>query len=263
MDNTHPGKAYLAEAVGTFLLVFSIVAAVTLYGGALAGAQTPLPNIVIPFVALAHGFALFIGIQTLGAISGGHFNPAVTLGLLSIKKISPQNAGLYVIAQVVGALVATFLLALVLHDQAQLVNFGAPALAKGISTGAGIALEALFVFFLVWTIVATAVNPDGPKEWAPLAIATALSLGVLLIGQWTGAALNPARAFAPDVTNAIFGKGGSGGFGSVKDFFLVYLIAPIAAGVLAATVYSALYLKPAEAGEPREEPPAPSEQSPI
>ncbi|MFT4050566.1 MAG: MIP/aquaporin family protein [Solirubrobacterales bacterium] len=260
MENTHPGKAYLAEAVGTFLLVFSIVAAVTLYGGTLAGAgQTPLPNIVIPFVAFAHGFALFIGIQTLGAISGGHFNPAVTVGLLSIKKISASNAVLYIVAQVVGALVATFLLALVLHDQGELVKFGSPSLAAGISTGAGIVLEALFVFFLVWTIVATAVNPDGPKEWAPIAISTSLALGVLLIGQWTGAALNPARAFAPDLTNALFGKGG---FGSISDFFLVYLIAPIAAGVLAATLYNALYIKPAERGEV-EESPAPSEQSPI
>lgn len=263
MDNPHPGKAYLAEAVGTFLLVFSIVAALTLYAGAVTNATSPIPGIVVPFVALAHGFALFIGIQTLGAISGGHFNPAVTVGLLSIRKISGANALMYIVAQVVGALVATFLLALVLHDQAQLVNFGAPSLADGVSTGAGIVLEAMFVFFLVWTIVATAVNPDGPKEWAPAAISTALALGVLLIGQWTGAALNPARAFAPDLTNALFGKDGSGGFGSVTDFLLVYLIAPIAAGVLAATAYNALYISPRERSGTKPESPAPSEQSPF
>lgn len=263
MDETNIGKAFLAEIVGTFLLVFSIVAAVTLYGGAVVGAQAPLPGIVVPFVALAHGFALFIGIQTLGAISGGHFNPAVTAGLLSIKKISPGNAGIYMVAQVIGALIATFLLALVLDKPGELVNYGQASLADGISTGAGIVLEALFVFFLVWTIVATAVNPDGPKEWAPAAISLALALGVLLIGQWTGAALNPARAFAPDVTNALFGAEGSGGFGSVKDFLLVYLIAPLAAGVLAATVYNSLYIKPIEKGEAPIEPPAPSEQSPI
>ncbi|MGK2878614.1 MAG: MIP/aquaporin family protein [Solirubrobacterales bacterium] len=257
MEDTSNGKAYLAEAVGTFILVFSIIAAVTLYAGALVGAQTPIPNIVIPFVALAHGFALFIGIQTLGAISGGHFNPAVTLGLLSIKKITAGHAMLYIVAQFIGATVAAFLLALVLHDQGQVVKFGSPSLDTSISVGAGLALEALMVFFLVWTIVATAVNPDGPKEWAPLAISTALALGVLLIGQWTGASLNPARAFGPDLANALFGK--AGGFGSVRDFFLVYLIAPIAAGVLAATLYSSLYLK----GEKLPEPPAPSEESPL
>lgn len=262
MENQHPGKAYLAEALGTFLLVFSIVAALTLYAGALANAQSPIPGIVIPFVALAHGIALFVGIQTLGAISGGHFNPAVTIGLLSIKKISSSNAVMYIVAQFVGALIATFLLALVLHDQAQLVNFGQATLHAGISTGAGIVLEALFVFVLVWTVTATAVNPTGTKEWAPLAISTSLALGVLLIGQWTGAALNPARAFAPDLTNALFGKDGSGGFGSGTDFLLVYLIAPLAAGVLAATLYNALYIESAEGGRKRTEPPAPSEQSP-
>lgn len=259
MDNTSNGKAYLAEAIGTFLLVFSIIGAVTLYGGTLADAQSPLPNIVIPFVALAHFFGLFIGIQTLGAISGGHFNPAVTLGLLSIKKISAANAMLYVVAQVVGALIAAFLLALVLNKQGQVVGFGGPRLDTSISVGAGIVLEALFVFFLVWTIVATAVNPDGPKEWAPAAISTALALGVLLIGQWTGASLNPARAFGPDLANALFGNPKSDGFGPLKDFFLVYLIAPLAAGVLAATLYNSLFIK----GEKAEAPPAPSEQSPL
>ena len=129
----------------------------------------------------------------------------------------------------------------------------------GQSIGAGIVLEALMVFFLVWTIVATAVNPEGTKEWAPLAIATSLALGVLLIGSFTGAALNPARAFGPDLTNWLFGDG----FGSVKDFFLVYLIAPIAAGILAATVYSSVYIKgQSPEGEPEPEPPAPSEASP-
>jgi MIP family channel proteins len=259
MDEKNIGKAYLAEALGTFLLVISIIGAATLYGGALAGAQTPLPNIVIPFVALAHFLGLFIGIQTLGAISGGHFNPAVTIGLLSIKKIKAPHAILYIVAQVVGALLAAFFLALVLNKQGQIVSFGAPRVADGISIGSAIALEALFVFILVWTIVATAVNPDGPKEWAPAAIALSLALGVLIIGQWTGASLNPARAFGPDVANALFGASGSDGFGPIKDFLLVYLIAPIAAGVLAATLYSFLYIK----GEVLEEAPAPSEQSPL
>lgn len=260
MKDSHPGKAYLAEALGTFLLVFAIVAAVSLYGASIGGGAAPIPGIVVPWVALAAGFALFIGIQTLGGISGGHFNPAVTIGLLSIRKISPTNAALYIVAQVVGALAATFLIALVLNEQGQAVNYAAPALDKGISTGAGIVLEAVMVFFLVWTIVATAVNPDGPKEWAPAAISAALALGIILIGQWTGASLNPARALAPDVTNALFGGEGSGGFGPVKDFLLVYLVAPIAAGVLAATICNTLVIR-TEATTL--EPPAPSERSPL
>jgi aquaporin Z len=241
-------KAYLAELIGTFLLVLSIVMAVTLYVGAVSGSQVALPGISIPFVALAHGFALFIGIQSLGAVSGGHFNPAVTVGMLSIRKIAPAQAVMYLVAQFVGALLATLLLALLLHDQAQIVNFGQAKLGKDISTGSGILLEATFAFFFVWTIVAVTQRPDGAKDWAPLAIAAALALGVLMIGQWTGAALNPARAFAPDLTNALFGKEGSGGFGSVTDFLLVYLIAPLAAGTLAATLYHSIYLKKEDSG---------------
>lgn len=263
MQQTNYVKAYIAEAIGTFILVFSIIAAVTLYVGPAKEAGVALPNFAIPFIALAHGFALFIGIQTLGAISGGHFNPAVTIGLLSIRKIAPPQAAIYVIAQFVGATTAAFVLALVLHKQGQAVSFGAPALAKGVSVGAGIVLEALMVFLLVWTVVATAVNPRGTKEWAPAAIATSLALGVLLIGTWTGAALNPARAFGPDFTNALFGASGSGGFGSLTDFLLVYLIAPLAAGVLAASAYNVLYLKESAVERMPDEPPAPSEQSPF
>lgn len=263
MHESNYVRAYIAEFVGTFILVFSIIAAVTLYVGPAKDAGVALPNFAIPFIALAHGFALFIGIQTLGAISGGHFNPAVTIGLLSIRKIAAPQALVYVIAQVVGATAAAFVLALVLNDQGQAVAFGAPRLAHGVSLAGGLILEAMMVFLLVWTIVATAVSPRGPKEWAPAAIATALALGVLLIGTWTGASLNPARAFGPDLTNALFGTSSSDGFGSLTDFLIVYLIAPICGGVLAATAYNGLYVKAAERGELPEQPPAPSEQSPF
>lgn len=256
MEDKSISKALIAELIGTFFLVLTIIVAVCVYAG--VGGGKLLPNVVIPFVALAHGVVLFIMIQALGAISGGHFNPAVTCGLLSIKKIAPAAAGAYIVVQVIGATLAAFLVAAVLPDQADIVKFGAPAIAPEITLGAGIVLEAIFTFTLVWTIVATAVNPNGPKEWAPLAIGSALALGVLLIGSLTGGSFNPARAFGPDLANAIFGK--SGGFGELKDFFLAYVIAPIAGGVLAATLYNALYIKDADSIPAS---PAPSEQSPL
>jgi glycerol uptake facilitator protein len=248
-------KALIAELIGTFALVFSIIIMVGVYAG--VGGGKLLPNVVIPFVAIGHAFVLFILIQSLGAISGGHFNPAVSLGLLSIRKISAGNAGAYILVQCVGAILAGCLAAAVIPDQADIVKYASPSISPTITTGAGIVLEAIFTFVLVWTIVATAVNPTGPKEWAPAAIASALALGVLLIGSLTGASLNPARALGPDVANALFGRGG---FGSVSDFFLAYLIAPIAGGVLAATLYNALYI---DGVEPAPLPPAPSEQSPL
>jgi glycerol uptake facilitator protein len=234
VEETRNGRLALAEAAGTFLLVFSIIAALTLYAGPLVGARSPLPNIVIPFVALAHGFALFVGIQTLGAVSGGHFNPAVTIGVFAVRRIPPARALLYMAAQFAGATAAAFLLALVLNKQGQLVGFGAPRLDSSVSLLSGMALEGLMVGVLVWTVVATAVEVDEPRPWAPLAIATSLALGVLLIGQWTGASLNPARAFGPDLANALFGSAESDGFGSLKDFLLV-------AGVLAAAIHQAFH----------------------
>jgi len=250
-------KALTAELIGTFGLVFTIIMAVSLYAG--IGGGKLLPNVVIPFVALAHGFILFVLIQSLGGISGGHFNPAVTCGLLSIRKISAGNAAAYIVVQVIGAVLAGFLAALIIPHQAEIVKYAAPSVSHDhFTTAAGIGLEAIFTFLLVWAVVSTAVNPEGAKEWAPLAIASALALGVLLIAPYTGAGLNPARAFGPDLTNAIFGK--IGGFGSVGDFLLVYTVAPIAGGVLAATIYNGLYIK---TGAVEEAPPAPSEQSPL
>jgi MIP family channel proteins len=228
------------------------------YAGQLPGQGTLLPNVVIPFVALAHGFVLFILIQSLGGISGGHFNPAISLGLLAIRKISAPNAFAYVVVQLIGGVLAGFLAAAVLNDKSQFVKFAAPALTDGISPASGIVLEAIFTFLLVWTVVATAVNPTGPIEWAPLAIASALTLGVTLIGSLTGAGLNPARALGSDLSNALFGN--RGGFGSVKDFLLVYTVGPVAGGVLAATIYNGLFLSPAK---PVPVPPAPPEQSPL
>jgi glycerol uptake facilitator protein len=250
-------KALLAELIGTFVLVFSIIVVISIYAGPIA--SKTLPNIIVPFIAFGHLVVLFILIQSLGAISGGHFNPAVTLGVLSIKKIRAGAAFAYILVQLAGAVLAGCLAAAVIHKQADFVKFAAPSIDHlQISTGAGIVLEAVFTFLLVWTIVATAVNPDGPKEWAPAAIASALALGVLLIGSLTGASLNPARAFGPDVANALLGT--QGGFGSISNFITAYLIAPIAGGVLAATIYNALYIKNAEARPPS---PAPSEQSPL
>lgn len=255
MENNKNSKALIAELIGTYVLVLSIIMAVTLYiGVGKQAGSTFLPNIIVPFIALVHGFALFVMIQSLGAISGGHFNPAVTIGLLAIRKISGADAGKYVAAQVVGATLAGFTLAAVLNDLGKTVKFGSPAIDPTITLASGIVLEALFTFLLVWTIVATAVNPEGTKEWAPAAIAGSLALGVFLIGSFTGGSLNPARAFGPDITNALFGDGG---FGSLRDFALAYVIAPIAAGILAATTYNSLYIK-----KPAPEPPAPSEASP-
>jgi MIP family channel proteins len=204
-------------------------------------------GLIYPFVALAHGFVLFILIQTVGRVSGAHFNPAVTLGLLSIRRISLAHAAGYWIVQCLGSIAAALLAKALIPDLAHTVNYAANAVNNDISTGAALVLEAIFTFFLVWTIIGTAVDPDGPADWAPLAISSALALGVLLIAPITGASLNPARSLGPALI--------SGHWGSFADYVLPYVVGPLVGGLLAAMLYSGIFFTGRNAG-PAPSPPA-------
>lgn len=240
MENRSISKALFAEFFGTFALVFSIIVVVSMYA-----LQADIARgLVYPFVALAHGFVLFLLIQTVGRVSGAHFNPAVTLGLLSIRRISFAHAAGYWVVQCLGSIAAALLAKALIPDLAHTVNYAANAVNNDISTGAALVLEAIFTFFLVWTIIGTAVDPDGPADWAPLAISSALALGVLLIAPMTGASLNPARSLGPALI--------SGHWGSVADFALPYVVGPLVGGLLAAMLYSGIFFTGRSAG------PAPS-----
>lgn len=247
MNDRITSRALIAEFVGTFVLVFAIVVAVSMYA-----LQPDAPRgLAYPFIALAHGLALFIMIQTLGAISGAHFNPAVTLGLLSIRRVAPGTAGAFIVMQFLGSLAAAGLTALIINAQAKAVSFAAPAIESSISLGSGMVLEGLAAFFLVWVVVGVAVNENGSKDWAPFAIAGALTLGVLLIAPLTGGSINPARAFGPALVDSLSG----GSWTDIGQWVLAYFVAPVAGGVLAATLYTGLYMRPAAAAAAPEPPP--------
>lgn len=247
MNDRITSRALIAEFVGTLVLVFAIVAAVAMYA-----LQPDAPRgLAYPFIALAHGLALFIMIQTLGAISGAHFNPAVTLGLLSVRRVAPATAGAYIVMQFLGSLAAAGLTALIINAQAKAVSFAAPAIDDSISLGSGMVLEGLAAFFLVWVVVGVAVSEHGSKDWAPFAIAGALTLGVLLIAPLTGGSINPARAFGPALVDSLSG----GDWTDIGKWVLAYFVAPVAGGVLAATLYTGLYMRPAIAAAAPEPPP--------
>lgn len=244
------GRALIAELLGTFVLVFVVILVVSMYALQADVAR----GLTYPFIAFAHGFVLLLLIQTVGSISGGHFNPAVTLGLLSIRQIAPRDALAYIGTQLVGAVGAAVLAWLTIKDQAGTVDYAATKIADSeINLGSAIILELLFTFFLVWAIVGTAVNPDGPREWAPVVIAGTLTLGVLLIAPLTGASLNPARSIGPALI--------ANEWGDIGEFLLAYIAAPIVGGIAAALLYSGLFMRPS--GAQFVEPPAPSEQSPL
>lgn len=248
MEKQSVFKALVAEFIGTFALVFTIILVVAMY--ALQGDIAR--GLTYPFIAVAHFLILFLMIQTVGSISGGHFNPAVTLALLALRRISGGNALGYMVVQVLGAIAAALLAMLLFEGEAKTVNYAATSVSGDISIGAGMVLEALMTFFLVWAVVGTAINPDGPREWAPMAIAATLALGVLLIAPLTGAGINPARSIGPALI--------SGKWGSFTDFVLPYVVGPLVGGLLGALLYSGLFMS---AGRSTKASPAPSEASPL
>ena len=223
--------AFVAEFIGTFALVFTIIIAVSLYH---VGGQVSIPNgLSVPFIALAHALILFFLIQTLGGVSGAHFNPAVTFALGTMKKIGWSTAVVYIIVQLAAAVTAALLVKQVLPGPAGDVNYAANLInTKEIGLGAGMVFEIIGTFFLVFAILGVAVNPAARQEWAALAIGTTLALGVLLFAPLTGAGFNPARSFGPALV--------SGEWGSAKDFLLAYVLSPVIGALLAVGLYQSM-----------------------
>jgi aquaporin TIP len=224
-----------AEFVGTFALIF--VAA----GGA-AFARTPTD------LALANGLVIAVMVSAVGFISGGHFNPAVTLGFVVTKRIAPKLAVWYWLVQFGGAALAALLLKWVLPSGPEHAgSLGVPALGSGIGSGPAVVIEAVITFFLVWVVFATAVDPRGAfKQISGLAIGLTIAFGVLMAYGLTGGAMNPARAFGPQLV------------GGHWAHFWVWYIGPFAGAVIAASTYELLYLRPA-----RPEPVGPPETGVI
>jgi aquaporin Z len=212
----------VAELVGAFALTFVGAGAVMTNGS----------NLVA--IAAAHGLILAIMVSALGHISGGHFNPAVTFGFLITGRIAPVLAGAYWIAQFVGAALAALILKWVFPDQVvEAAKLGAPALNERIAIAPGFVLEAVMTFFLVWVVFATAADPRGAfKSISGFAIGLTVGADILIGGPLTGAAMNPARAFGPQLVQ-----------GEWADGWLWYL-APLVGGGLAALAYEYLYLRP-------------------
>jgi MIP family channel proteins len=231
--------AFLAELIGTFFLVLFIALAVTVFASG-----TPTPNLVA--IALVHVFGLTMLIATLGGTSGGHFNPAVSIALCSIRQIAPVDAAIYIVMQLAGGVLGVLVAkALIQNGAGDAVNFGAVGVSDTLLQGSGAAAflaEFIGTFALMWAIMGAAVNPTSDKAWAPFVIGLTLGLGVILIAPMTGAGFNPARAFGPALVTGEFGDAGT--------FLLAYIVAPVLAAVAAAVAYRAIVLEPPAALRP-------------
>jgi MIP family channel proteins len=217
----------LAEFIGTFALVFigAGAAAVVGDGAGLNG---------IGAIAFAHGLTVMVFVFAYGSVSGGHLNPAVTVGVLAAGAISAWEALGYVVSQLVGGVAGALLLLVVLGGAA--TGLGTPQLANGLALGAttvtitpaaGFAIEAVLAFFLITVVLNTAVAGRA-GNLAPLAIGMTLTLNIIMGGALTGAAFNPARALGPMIAT-----------GKLADAWL-YVLAPIVGAVVAAWVHAGL-----------------------
>jgi MIP family channel proteins len=214
-------KALSAEFISTFALILIGAGAVAALGG---GQMTG--------IALAHGLTIMVFASAFGDISGGHINPAVTVGLATAGEFPRRRVIPYIAAQVAGAIAAAYCLLAVFggpvnHLGATLVD------TQRITYGGAFALEAIGTFFLVNTVLHTAVR-GAAGRLAPFAIGMTVTVCILMFGALTGGSVNPARTIGPAVATGQY------------DGIAVYLIAQLVGGMTAGVLYRVFWVARAD-----------------
>jgi aquaporin Z len=223
----------VVEFLGTFALVFlgagSICADQMLKAGGGAG-------VGLVGIALAHGLALGVMITAMGHISGGHLNPAVTIGFWVSRKMGTFEGLAYWVAQLLGGIAAAYLLTTLFPEEVwRTARLGTPALVPDLPVISGIMIEAVLTFFVVAVVFGSAADPKGgAKNLAGFAIGLTYAAGILMGGPITGAAMNPARALGPALAAKAWAHHG------------VYWVGPLLGGALAGWLYSVLFMGKSE-----------------
>jgi MIP family channel proteins len=209
--------------IGTFFLVFFICTVVILFVSTGSQAQFGSDFAV---VGLVHAFLLFGLVVMFGVVSGGHFNPAVTLGAAAIRRINPIDAAIYLLAQLSGGVLGALLAKGLLLDEGRATHYGSVEVSPLLGSNfRGSIIEALGTFLLVLVVLAAVYSKKSFKDWAPLAIGTTLGFIVMVGGPLTGGSFNPARWFGPALV--------ANNWGGVWP----YLVGPIVGSLLAAAVF--------------------------
>jgi MIP family channel proteins len=221
-------RPLIAEFIGPFALVLIGAGAILT---ALTQGYSDGGTLVL--VALAHGLAIGLMIAAAGHISGGHYNPAVTIALFIGGKIGLIKSAAYIIAQLLGAVVAAIVLKEIfdasiveVKNSIPTVNYSGDADQIIVGRTNALCLEIVATFFLVYVIHGVAVDSRGAHAIAPLAIGLTITMDILMAGPLTGAAMNPSRHFGPALVA-----------GEWKDTW-IYWVGPVIGGALASIVHN-------------------------
>jgi MIP family channel proteins len=224
VDSSNLMGSAVAELIGTFILVFTGCAVAV---AAILQRSTAGPAFYDSLaVALAFGIALVVIVAAIGHVSGAHVNPAVTLALAVTKKFSWQYVPIYLVAQLVGAILGAIAVWITYGSAArEAASLAATFPTEGVGDLQALLAEILVTFILVFVIISVATDERAPAGVAPLAVGFALTCGVFIAGPITGGSLNPVRTLGPMIV--------AGQFTAVW----VYIVGPIIGAVLAALLY--------------------------
>jgi MIP family channel proteins len=217
-------RHFVAEFVGTFALVF-------IGSGAIIMASRTSSTAGLVTVGLAHGIILAVMVSATMNVSGGHLNPAVTVGVLLARRIGASLAAVNIVAQLAGAVAAGLALKGLMPAEAYAaVRGGGQTIAADVTLMQAISLEAIATFFLVFVVFGTAVNPEAPRLGG-MAIGLTIAADIIAIGPLTGASMNPARSFGPAVATGVY------------EGQIVFWAGPLIGGILAALIWQFVLLK--------------------
>ena len=184
-------KKYLAEMVGTMVLVLMGCGTAVSLGCTNADSETVVGT------ALAFGLAVVAMAYTIGGISGCHINPAITLGCLISGRISGKDAAMYMLFQVIGAILGSAILFLCTTGVEGFAGTGANACQSGVSEVGALVAEIVFTAIFVLVVLGTTDSKVGASNFAGLAIGLSLVLVHLVCIRYTGTSVNPARSIGP------------------------------------------------------------------
>ncbi|EFP07092.1 CRE-AQP-6 protein [Caenorhabditis remanei] len=214
------------------------------YVGSMQAAGVTFGHDGVIHAAFAHGVAIFVLAATFGGVSGAHINPAVTFGIALVGRINPIHAVCYIVSQLLGSVFGALLVRISLQYKVYYaIGAGATLCGKGVGWQEGLTAEIVTTYILVQTVLLCAVDTD-KNRLAPLAIGFSLIIEILAAGAISGASMNPARSFGPNIMGQIFLKPENlDSLYMFWNYHWIYYIGPVIGAFIAAGVYRLFFAR--------------------